>query len=64
MPSSPAGNADTLATCLDACFDCVQVCTTCADASMSEVCMSEVCMSEACEDACRALLQIAPRLRM
>ena len=35
-PQGPQGDADDLRRCIEACFDCSQTCTSCADACLAE----------------------------
>ncbi len=55
-PKGPFIQSDSLAACIDACFDCAQACTACADACMGEdnVKMLGRCirLNQDCADLC------------
>lgn len=57
-PGAASASADTLAICIDACFDCAQACTACADACLGEQQVADLvrCMrlDLDCADQCLA----------
>lgn len=65
-PKSPTIREDLLTTCINACFECVQTCTTCADACLGEDSDTHftncirTCLD--CADTCDATGRILSRL--
>jgi hypothetical protein len=57
-PTAPRWDLDTLAGCIDSCFDCAQACTACADACLGEEMVSEltrcISLNLTCSDVCAA----------
>ena len=64
-PSPPLVDADALARCIEECFTCEAVCTSCADASLGEDDIGELvgCIRDAvdCADVCAATGRILAR---
>jgi len=64
-PREPQVDLRILAACVDACFDCVQTCTACADASLAEpdretlVACIALCLN--CSDVCAATGRVLSR---
>jgi hypothetical protein len=64
-PRGAAIDADVLAACIDACFDCAQSCTACADADLAEddvttmIRCIRLCLD--CTDVCIATGQVLSR---
>jgi hypothetical protein len=64
-PTVRGGVDDALIRCIEACYDCAQTCTACADASLSEDAVKDMLQSIRlcldCADVCDATGQIASR---
>jgi hypothetical protein len=64
-PTGPAIEAGLLVACIDACFDCAQSCTACADADLAEddvetmIRCIRLCLD--CSDVCVATGQVLSR---
>lgn len=58
-PSGPSGSEGDLVACIEACFDCEQVCSACADACLHEKSVEQLthCIRTNldCADVCAAL---------
>ena len=64
-PQLRGGVSDILIQCIDACYDCAQTCTACADASLGEKSVSDLILcirlNLDCADLCVATGAIASR---
>ena len=64
-PQLRGGVSDILIQCIDACYDCTQTCTACADASLGEKSVSDLILcirlNLDCADLCVATGAIASR---
>jgi len=64
-PGSTTVSSDTLAACIEACFDCAQACTACADACLAEQTVADLVrcirLDQDCADQCLATGQTVTR---